>query len=105
VLDDLQMELNDITTGWQTSIRSLRLKVKDEVFVEKPQSEPVAPGGEQEEEPQVSILPIDPSPGSDSSKEKEQPEKVTAEDVVIGKDKVQVEKLAKLAVPQQHEEL
>lgn len=101
-LDKLQLEQEDLLTGFRQRLRSLHLKALDEVFVEKE-----VPKTEEAGEPQASILPIGSPDASDilvqvdastSTPGLERSPEASALDgssVVIGKDRIAVEQALK----------
>lgn len=83
-LDQLQADMDEVLLGWATRVRSINRRALREVFVAV-------------EEPEVSILPIEPEQIA---------EELDASDVIIGKSAAQItEALKDIPVEHVHEEL
>ncbi|KIK61977.1 hypothetical protein GYMLUDRAFT_84649 [Collybiopsis luxurians FD-317 M1] len=102
-LDKLQLELQEVQSGFNSRIRSLGLQIH-EILAPKPVQEtgevPVA--GDESEEEQVSILPLDPSPSAPVERNEGE---FDASNVIIRKSKEQVEEAMSNAQEHIHEEL
>jgi hypothetical protein len=97
-LDKLQLELDEIKSGFNARVRTLGAQIHDVLVSPSPPGDLVP----EEAEDEVNILPIDPV---DTSPVGEHDEAVDISNIILGKSKEQVEEAMSIAQEPLHEEL